>query len=173
MENEAALLISLHEKRPDYLTWEEYFMLVARVSAMRSKDPNTQVGACLVNSDHRIVGIGYNGFPKGCHDDFFPWNRDDPDPLKNKYAYVVHAEANAILNKNTYNGSQDHTLLYCTLFPCHECAKLIIQSGITEIIYLEDKYPDSWQGKAARVMFNAASISYRLYQGRRDFTITL
>ena len=116
-----------------HISWDEYFMGIALLSAKRSKDPSTQVGACIINKDKRIIAIGYNGFPKGCEDSEFPWGKTDSNPLNTKYPYVVHAEANAILNSNSnLKGSK----LYVTLFPCNECAKLLIQAGIEEIVYL-------------------------------------
>ena len=118
----------MSEKRSDYLTWDEYFMGVAFLSGMRSKDPNTQVGACIVSDDNKILSMGYNGFPKGCSDDDFPWNRDAEDPLCSKYFYSTHSELNAILNYR--GGSLEGAKLYVSLFPCNECAKAIIQAGI-------------------------------------------
>lgn len=144
-------------KRTDYISWDKYFMGVALLSAMRSKDPGTQVGACIVNSKKRIVGIGYNGFPYGVEDDAFPWNKDG-EWLDTKYPYVVHAEPNAILNSTV---SLDNSTLYVTLFPCNECAKLIIQSGIKELVFLEDKYHDQESFTASRRMFDSAKIVYR------------
>src|SRR6056300_395736 len=124
--------------RLNALSWDDYFMSIAFLSAMRSEDPSTQVGACIVNDENKIVGIGYNGFPRGCDDAKLPWSRTGNTSLDTKYPYVCHAEMNAILNKNEANitGSR----MYVALFPCNECAKLIIQSGIKEIIYLDDKY---------------------------------
>lgn len=143
--------------RKDFISWDQYFMGVAKLSALRSKDPNTQVGACIINGDKRIVGIGYNGLPQGCDDHVFPWSNDG-DFIETKYPYVVHAEANAILNATTnLKGSS----IYVTLFPCNECAKLIIQSGIKEIVYESNKYEDSKEHKAAIRMLNAASVAYR------------
>jgi len=144
-------------KRKDYISWDEYFMGVALLSAMRSKDPHTQVGACIVNERKRIVGIGYNGFPYGVEDDTFPWEKEG-DWLDTKYPYVVHAEPNAILNSTV---SLDNSTLYVTLFPCNDCAKLIIQSGIKELVYLEDKYHDQDSFAASRRMFDSAKIKYR------------
>lgn len=144
-------------KRSDYISWDQYFMGVAIMSSKRSKDPNTQVGACIVNPKKRIVGIGYNGFPFGCDDDIFPWN-NDTDFLNSKYPYVVHAEPNAILNANS---SLDNCSIYVTLFPCHECAKLIIQSGIKEIVYLSDKYNGTDSSIASKRMLDAANVKYR------------
>jgi len=144
-------------KRDNYISWDEYFMGVAKLSAMRSKDPETQVGACIVNARKRIVGIGYNGFPFGIDDDDFPWDKTD-SWLDSKYPYVVHAEQNAILNATE---PLDGATLYVTLFPCNECAKVILQSGIREVIYLEDKYHDKDIFKASRRMMDAKGISYR------------
>ena len=124
-------------KRSDYLSWDEYFMGVAALSGMRSKDPNTQVGACIVSENNRILSMGYNGFPNGVSDDDFPWNRDG-EPLNNKYFYTTHSELNAILNYR--GGSLEGAKLYVTLFPCNECAKAIIQAGIRTVVYDSDKY---------------------------------
>jgi len=144
-------------KRTDYIGWDEYFMGVAHLSAMRSKDDSSQVGACIVNQKNRIVGIGYNGFPIGCSDDELPWEKNE-DFLSSKYAYVVHAEPNAILNSSVdLEGSR----IYVTLYPCNECAKLIIQSGIKEVIYLEHKYPQDPIFEASRRLFTMANIKVR------------
>lgn len=143
--------------RFDHLSWDEYFMGVAKLSAMRSKDPVTQVGACIVNTDMRIVGIGYNGFPMGCSDDDFPWENEG-DLVSTKYPYVVHAEANAILNATQI---LKNASIYVTLFPCHECVKLIIQSGIREIVYETNKATKSTIHEAALRMLDAAKVSYR------------
>jgi dCMP deaminase len=144
-------------KRNDYLSWDEYFMGMALLSAKRSKDPQTQVGACIVNEDKKVVGLGYNGFPIGCSDDDLPWDREG-DFLNTKYPYVCHAELNAILNstKNLKNCS-----IYVALFPCHECAKAIIQSGIKEVIYLSDKYEGSDSNIASKSMFDKSKVIYR------------
>ncbi|MCU0373449.1 MAG: dCMP deaminase family protein [Ignavibacteria bacterium] len=144
-------------KRSDYISWDEYFMGIALLSAKRSKDPNTQVGACIVDRDNKIVGIGYNGFPIGCSDDNLPWAREGT-ANETKYPYVVHAEANAILNSTKdIHGAR----IYVDLFPCNECAKLIIQSGIKEVVYLSDKYKESDTVKASRRMFQMAGIKER------------
>jgi len=144
-------------KRSDYISWDEYFMGIALLSAKRSKDPNTQVGACIVDLDNKIVGIGYNGFPIGCSDDNLPWAREGA-ANETKYPYVVHAEANAILNSTKdIHGAR----IYVDLFPCNECAKLIIQSGIKEVVYLSDKYKESDTVKASRRMFQMAGIKER------------
>ncbi len=143
------------------INWDQYFMGVAHLSSYRSKDPNTQVGACIVNADNRIVGVGYNGLPKGLEDNEFQWDKRNPshDEMdRNKYAYVVHAEANAILNATK---SVAGCRIYVSLFPCHECAKLIIQSGITEIIYEDDKYNGTPSDKASKKMLDAAGVTYR------------
>ena len=144
-------------KRKDYISWEEYFMGVASLSALRSKDPNTQVGACIVNDEKRILSIGYNGFPKGANDDVFPWDNEG-SLLTTKYAYVVHAEANAILNAQS---NLSNSTIYVTLFPCNECAKLIIQSGIKEIVYADNKYKDTDAHQASIKLLDAAKIKYR------------
>lgn len=144
-------------KRRGYLSWDEYFMGVAQLSGLRSKDDSSQVGACIVNPKNRIVGIGYNGLPIGCSDDEFPWEREGAF-LDTKYPYVVHAEPNAILNATVpLEGSR----IYVTLFPCNECAKLIIQSGIREVVYLSDKYQGSDSDLAARRLFAAAGVATR------------
>ena len=143
--------------KKDHINWDEYFMGVALLSSMRSKDPNTKVGACIVNSEKRIVGIGYNGFPVGCDDNEFPWSRDG-EFLDTKYPYVVHAEPNAILNANSR--TQGCTL-YVSLFPCNECAKLIIQSGIKEIVFMDDKYNGTESDQASKRMLDAAGVKYR------------
>lgn len=151
----------MSEKRKDYISWDEYFMGVALLAAQRSKDPNTQVGACIVDSDNKILSIGYNGFPKGCSDDEFPWNRD-AEPLNNKYFYTTHSELNAILNYR--GGSLEGAKLYVTLFPCNECAKAIIQSGIKELIYYNDKYHHADLTVASRRMLTAAKVKFEEYQ---------
>ncbi|EFN82184.1 Deoxycytidylate deaminase, partial [Harpegnathos saltator] len=148
-------------KRTSYLAWDEYFMAVAFLSAQRSKDPYTQVGACIVNNDNKIIGIGYNGMPIGCSDDVFPWNKGSYSSLDSKYLYVCHAEVNAVLNKNS-SDCKDCTI-YVALFPCNECAKVIIQSGIRTVIYMSDKSSDKVQTVAAKRMFDAAGIKYRQY----------
>lgn len=151
----------MSEKRQDYISWDEYFMGIAKLSGMRSKDPNTQVGACIVSPDNKILSMGYNGFPVGCSDDVFPWNREG-DPLDNKYFYATHSELNAILN---YRGtSLEGSKLYVSLFPCNECAKAIIQSGIREIIYEVDKYAKTPAVIASKRMLDAAGVRYRQYE---------
>lgn len=150
-------------KRTDYISWDEYFMGVALLSAKRSKDPNTQVGACIVNDKNKIVGAGYNGLPIGCSDDEFPWNKQG-DFLETKYPYVCHAELNAILN----NIGMDlkGCKIYTALFPCNECTKAIIQSGISEVIYLSDKYNGSDTSVASKKMLDTAGVSYRKVMSR-------
>jgi dCMP deaminase len=145
-------------KRADYLSWDEYFMGVALLSALRSKDPNTQVGACIVNPKNKIVGVGYNGFPTGCSDDEFPWDREG-DFLDTKYPYICHAELNAVINK--ISADLYDCRLYVALFPCNECAKVIIQAGIREVIYLSDKYAETDAVRASRRMFQAAGVGCR------------
>ncbi len=143
-------------KRKDYISWDEYFMGVALLAAKRSKDPNTQVGACIVSEDNIILSTGYNGFPAGCSDDEYPWARDGEET---KYPYVVHAELNAILNSN--GKSLRGASIYVALFPCNECAKAIIQSGIKEVVYLSDKYADTPATQASKRMLTSAGISLR------------
>ena len=170
-------------KRDDYLSWDEYFMGIALLSAQRSKDSNTQVGACIVNQEHKIVSVGYNGMPTGCNDDDMPWEREG-DFLNTKYPFVCHAELNAILNRiefrmaykgvfvchaelnailNRSAGSLQGCSLYVTLFPCNECAKAIIQSGIREIIYYDNKYADTDATKASQRMFLLTGVTCRPY----------
>ncbi|MFN4316347.1 MAG: deoxycytidylate deaminase [Chitinophagaceae bacterium] len=146
------------KKRTDYITWDEYFMGVALLSAQRSKDPTTQVGACIVNDKNKIVGAGYNGLPIGCNDDDFPWGREGAY-LDTKYPFVCHAELNAILN----NIGMDlgGCKIYTALFPCNECSKAIIQAGITEVIFLSDKYQGQDVFKASRRMLDTAGVRYR------------
>ena len=151
--------ILMKKKREDYISWEEYFMALAQLSAKRSKDPSTQVGACIVNDKKRIIGIGYNGFPTGCSDDELPWDREG-DFLDTKYPYVCHAEMNAITNSSNKSQLEGATL-YVSLFPCNECAKLIVQVGIKEVVYLSDKYKDQPVFQAARKIFNLAGVSCR------------
>ncbi len=158
-------------KRDGYLNWDEYFMGVAMLSAGRSKDPSTQVGACIVNNENRIMSVGYNGMPAGCSDDKFPWDRKG-DTLDTKYPFVCHAELNAILNFR--GGSLKGCKVYCTLFPCNECAKAIIQIGISEIIYLEDKYSKTDSVIASKMMFEAAGVKFRPYKtGGHDVHLQL
>lgn len=156
-------------KRQDYITWDQYFMGIALLSANRSKDPSTQVGACIVNEDNKILSVGYNGMPTGCDDDLMPWDRVG-DELDTKYPYVCHAELNAILNYN--GGSLKGAKVYVSLFPCNECAKAIIQSGIKEVIYVDDKYKDTDEVRASKKMFDAVGVVYRQYR-LSDHTITL
>lgn len=154
----------MSQKREDYITWDEYFMGVAELSALRSKDPNTQVGACIVSQDNKILSMGYNGFPKGCSDDEFPWDKTHEldDPYNAKYLYTTHSELNAILNYR--GGSLEGSKLYVTLFPCNECAKAIIQAGIKTLIYGDDKYADTPAVKASKRMLNAAGVRYYKYE---------
>ena len=147
-------------KRQDYLTWDEYFMGVALLSAGRSKDNNTQVGACVVSEENKILSVGYNGMPTGCCDDDMPWEREGT-PLETKYPFVCHAELNAILNRST--GSLKNARIYVSLFPCNECAKAIIQSGIKEVVYMEDKYADTDGVKASKKMFEMTGVKMRRY----------
>ena len=148
-------------KRKNYISWDEYFMGVSMLSGMRSKDPNTQVGACIVSEDYKILSMGYNGFPKGCSDDEFPWDREGSE-LETKYAYVTHSELNAILNYR--GGSLEGAKIYVSLFPCNECAKAIIQAGIKEVVYADDKYADTPSTIASKRMLDAAGVKYHQYK---------
>ena len=142
-------------KRQDYISWDEYFMGVAMLAARRSKDPNTQVGACIVSQDNIIISTGYNGMPKGCSDDEFPWERTGE---QTKYPYVVHAELNAILNAS--GRDLRNSRIYVALFPCNECAKAIIQSGVKEVLYLSDKYATTPSTLASKRMLTAAGVKF-------------
>ena len=158
-------------KRKDYISWDQYFMGIAIMSANRSKDPNTQVGACIVDQDNRILTVGYNGMPSGCNDDEMPWDREG-EGMASKYFFVCHAELNAILNYR--GGSLEGAKMYVTLFPCNECAKAIIQAGIKTIVYDCDKYADTASVIASKRMLNAAGVRYYQYQRtEREITITL
>ena len=147
-------------KRVGYLSWDEYFMGIAIMSGMRSKDPNSQVGCCIVSEDNKILSMGYNGFPKGCSDDEFPWAREGNE-LDTKYFYVTHSELNAILNYR--GGSLEGAKLYVSLFPCNECAKAIIQAGIRTVVYDSNKYADSPMTIASRRLLDAAGVRYYQY----------
>ncbi len=160
------------KKRENYLTWDEYFMGIAMISSMRSKDPSTQVGACIVSKDNRILSIGYNGTPNGFSDDTFPWGREG-DPKDTKYLYVVHAERNAILN---YRGSRkdlENAKIYVDLFPCNECAKEIIQSGIKEVIYLSDKYAHTDEVIVSKKLFNECKVTYRSLKINKEIKLEI
>ncbi|MDD6284500.1 MAG: dCMP deaminase family protein [Firmicutes bacterium] len=156
-------------KRSDYISWEEYFMGIAVLSSMRSKDPGTQVGACIVSPDNKIMSVGYNGMPIGCSDDDYPWEREGSS-LDTKYMFVCHAELNAILNYN--GGDLRGCKVYTTLFPCNECTKAIVQKGIAEVIYLSDKYAKTESTIASKRMLDSAGVRYRQYSGR-DCSISI
>lgn len=159
-------------KRTDYLSWDDYFMAVAQLSAQRSKDPGTQVGACIVNKTKRIIGIGYNGFPVGCSDDELPWAREG-NYLDTKYAYVCHAEMNAITNASN-KPELDGASLYVSLYPCNECAKLIVQVGIKEVVFLSDKYAHDDKFIAAQRIFAMAGVKTRqLKPDRQSLSLKL
>ena len=158
-------------KRTDYLSWDEYFMGIAELSAQRSKDPSTQVGACIVSQDNKILSVGYNGMPRACSDDEFPWERQGGN-LDTKYFFVCHAELNAILNFR--GGSLEGSKIYTTLFPCNECAKAIIQSGVSGIIYKSNKYADSDSVVASTLMFKTAGIKMTEYKmGNKEIGFSL
>ena len=148
-------------KRQDYISWDEYFMGIAALSALRSKDPNSQVGACIVSKDNKILSMGYNGFPLGCSDEEFPWAREG-NQIDTKYPYVVHSELNAILNYR--GGSLQGTKLYVTLFPCNECAKAIIQAGIKTVIYDSDKYDGTPMNIVSKQLLSAAGVEVLKYK---------
>ena len=148
-------------KRKDYISWDEYFMGVAKLSALRSKDPGTQVGACIVSSDNKILSMGYNGFPLGCDDDEFPWAREGEEN-ETKYPFVTHSELNAILNYR--GGSLEGSKIYVSLFPCNECAKAIIQAGIKTVIYDSDKYANTAAIFASKRMLRAAGVEFIPYE---------
>lgn len=154
--------LSPSKKRENYLEWNDYFMAMAFLAAKRSKDPSTQVGACIVNEDRKIVGLGYNGFPIGCSDDDFPWGKNTENPIESKYMYVCHAEVNAVLNKLA--ADVKNCTLYVALFPCNECAKVIIQSQIKEIFYLSDKHAHKPEVIASKRMLDAVGIKYIQYK---------
>ena len=148
-------------KRENYISWDEYFMGIALLSAKRSKDPSTQVGACIVSDDNKIMSVGYNGFPRGCSDDEYPWERSADCSNDTKYPFVCHAELNAILNSGGHNLSGSR--IYVALFPCNECAKAIIQAGIKTIVYDCDKYADTPAVIASKRMLDAAGVRYYKY----------
>ena len=148
-------------KRTDYISWDQYFMAIAHIASLRSKDPNSQVGACIVSKDNKIQSLGYNGFPCGCSDDEFPWAREG-SMLDTKYAYVTHSELNAILNYR--GGSLEGSKIYVTLFPCNECAKAIIQCGIKTVVYADNKYDGTPSVEASKRLMNAAGVEFRQYK---------
>lgn len=150
----------INKQRKEYLSWDDFFMGVAELAAKRSKDPNTQVGACIVSSDNRILSVGYNGTPNGFEDEYFPWDREG-DELETKYLYVVHAERNAILNYRGSNKELEGAKIYVDLFPCNECAKEIIQVGIKEVYYLSDKYANTNGTIASKRLFDACGVKYK------------
>ncbi len=150
----------INKQRKGNLTWDEYFMGIAKLSSMRSKDPNTQVGACIVGSDNRILSIGYNGCPNGFNDDEFPWDREG-EPLNTKYLYVCHAEMNSVLNYRGNRKELESAKIYVDLFPCNECAKIIIQAGIKEVVYLSDKYANTDGTIASKKLFDTCGVKYR------------
>ena len=157
-------------KREGYISWDEYFMGVSLLASMRSKDPSTQVGACIVSTENKIMSVEYNGFPRGCSDDDFPWERSAEEQNDTKYPFVCHAELNAILNAGGQNlaGSK----IYVALFPCNECAKAIIQSGIKEVIYISDKYANTPGTIASKKMLDAAGVKYTKFNSDKTITFS-
>lgn len=151
----------MQKKRQDYIGWEEYFMGVALLSAQRSKDPSTQVGACIVSKENKILSLGYNGAPIGFADDLVPWDREG-EFVNTKYPYMCHAELNAILNSR--GAPLEGSRIYVHLFPCNECAKAIIQSGIKEVIYESDKYNGTKENIVAKKLFDSCGVLYRQYE---------
>ncbi|VDL74196.1 unnamed protein product [Nippostrongylus brasiliensis] len=149
-------------KREGYLQWEDYFMAIAKLAAMRSKDPSTQVGCAIVNRENKVIGTGYNGFPVGIDDDLLPWTKGSANPGENKHAYVVHAEVNAIINKSM--NCIEGCTMYTTMLPCNECAKIIIQTRIAEVVFLKDRPIGNWQYDATRRMFDLAGVKYTKFQ---------
>ena len=160
------------EKRKDYLSWDEYFMAIAKLSSMRSKDPSTQVGACIVSNDNRILSIGYNGATNGFNDEKFPWAREGKN-LETKYPYVCHAELNAVLNFRGNKKDLENAKIYVDLFPCNECTKIIIQSGIKEVIYLSDKYANEENNIASRRLFDECGVKYSKIQLKEEKEIKI
>lgn len=161
----------MSSKRQDYISWDEYFMGVAYLSAMRSKDPSTQVGACIVSHENKILSMGYNGFPNGCSDDEYPWEKTGEE-INCKYLYTTHSELNAILNYR--GGSLEGAKMYVTLFPCNECAKAIIQAGIKELVYASDKYGETPAVVASKRMLKSAGVKYMPYSfNDKNITISL
>ena len=160
-------------KRQDYISWDEYFMGIALLSAERSKDPSTQVGACIVSENNKILSTGYNGMPIGCNDDEMPWEREAEKPNDTKYPFVCHAELNAILNSPSLIDNKN-AKIYVALFPCNECAKAIIQSGIKELIYACDKYAQTDAVIASKMMLDRAGVKYRKYESKgKKLTLSL
>lgn len=155
----------MSNQRKDYISWDTYFMGVAKLSAMRSKDPSTQVGACIVSKDNKILSVGYNGAPKGFEDDEMPWDREG-DFLNTKYAYVCHAELNAILN--SHGANLEDSKIYVDLFPCNECAKAIIQAGIKEVIYLSDKYSNTESNIVSKRLLSTCNVKCRQYKSENN-----
>ena len=160
----------MNQKRKDYISWDEYFMGVSMLSGMRSKDPNTQVGACIVSNDNKILSMGYNGFPIGCSDDEFPWTREGTE-TETKYPYVTHSELNAILNYR--GGSLEGAKIYVSLFPCNECAKAIIQAGIRVVVYDSDKYANSENNIASRKLFDECGVQYNKIKLKQERDINI
>jgi dCMP deaminase len=150
-------------KREDYISWDEYFMGLAIMASNRSKDPNTQVGACIVDDENNILSLGYNGTPNGYSDDEFPWERIGEDVTTTKYAYVCHSELNAILNASRQGIKLKDSILYVTLFPCNECAKALVQAGIKKVIYLDDKYHDTQLSAVSRKILTTTNVKFEKY----------
>ncbi|MFA6859788.1 MAG: dCMP deaminase family protein [Clostridia bacterium] len=160
----------MDNSRKDYIEWDKYFMAIAKLSAMRSKDPSTQVGSCIVSKNNRILSTGYNGTPNTFCDSEFPWGKEGL-PLESKYLFVCHSELNAIMNFKGNNCELENSRIYVSLFPCNDCAKLLIQAGVKEVIYLDDRYADKNFTIAAKKMFDTCGVKYRQLKYDEDLTI--
>lgn len=165
----------LGHKREDVLSWDESFMLHAVIASGRSKDPNSQVGACIVGPNKRILSLGYNGAPNQWSDDEFPWDRNNEDPKNNKYPYVIHAEMNALLNYKGDNKDLEGSTVYVTLFPCHECAKCLAQAGIKKVVYLSDKYKGTEDNDMSKTCLDYCGVEYVPLDEtlQRDYEVSL
>ena len=159
--------------RKNYLSWDDTFIMIAQVIAQRSKDPSTQTGAVVVDEDNIVLGLGYNGWAKGVKEGHFSWSKDyglnKKDILNTKYPYVVHAEVNAILSSNK---SVKGAKLYCYLFPCSECTKVIIQSGVKEVIYEDDRQDQNSNNFAvSKKLFDLSGVKHRKYNSKKKLHI--
>lgn len=163
------------DKRKDYLSWDETFMLSAVVTSARSKDPSSQVGACIVGADNRILSLGYNGSPNAWDDNEFPWQRENENYNYTKYPYVIHAEMNALLNYKGDNKDLNGATVYVTLFPCSNCAKFLAQAGVKKIVYLSDKYKDTLDNIASKICLRSCGITFEEFpkELQRDLVISL
>ncbi|KAF7710059.1 hypothetical protein HF521_008931 [Silurus meridionalis] len=145
---------------------EVYFMTVALLFAKKSPDPNTKVGACIVNQEGKIVGIGYNKMPNGCENADFPWKRGKYDDPTTKHQYVCHAELNAIVNKTSVDVKG--CTIYVTLFPCNQCARILIQSGVRNLVYLSNKRKDRPDTNVSNKLLDTAGVTCRQFTAQGD-----